>query len=88
MRTKVKPDKFPLHLHASGQWAKKVRGRRVYFGSDKKLNAGIRLLVGTEPEIASLIDRPEGRLPMVGPTTFLLPSRSNGAPTGPHVRDS
>ena len=53
----------------------------VYFGSDKNSNAGIRLLVGTEPEIASLIDRPEGRPPMVGPTTFLLPSRSNGAPT-------
>jgi cellulose synthase operon protein B len=53
----------------------------VYFGADKNSNAGIRLLVGTEPEIASLIDRPEGRAPMVGPTTFLLPSRSSGAPT-------
>jgi cellulose synthase operon protein B len=53
----------------------------VHFGADKNLNAGVKLLVGTEPEIASLIDRPEGRSPMVGPTTFLLPSRSNGAPT-------
>jgi hypothetical protein len=53
----------------------------VYFDADKNSTAGIRLLVGTEPEIASLIDRPEGRAPMVGPTTFLLPGRSNGAPT-------
>ena len=53
----------------------------VYFGADRNSNAGVRLLVGTELEIASLIDRPEGRSPMVGPTTFLLPSRLNGAPT-------
>jgi hypothetical protein len=53
----------------------------VYFGADKNSNAGVRLLVGTEAEVASLIDRPEGRSPMVGPTTFLLPDRSNGAPT-------
>jgi cellulose synthase operon protein B len=53
----------------------------VYFEKDANSSAGVRLLVGTEAEIASLIDRPEGRSPMVGPTTLLLPGRSGRAPT-------
>ncbi len=29
------PTKFPLYLHAAGQWCKTINGRKVYFGKDK-----------------------------------------------------
>jgi hypothetical protein len=48
---------FPLFLHRTGQWSKKVRGRTLYFGVDsdpaltKWLEQKDALLAGREPKL-------------------------------------
>ena len=35
-KRKTRSDKFPLTLHPTGQYCKKIKGKIHYFGSDKK----------------------------------------------------
>jgi hypothetical protein len=35
-KRKTRSDKFPLTLHPTGQYCKKIKGRVRYFGTDKK----------------------------------------------------
>ena len=36
LKRKSRSDKFPLTLHPTGQYCKKVKGKIYYFGSGKK----------------------------------------------------
>jgi integrase len=36
LKRKTRSDKFPLTLHPTGQYCKKVKGKMYYFGSDKR----------------------------------------------------
>jgi len=35
-KRKTRSDKFPLTLHSTGQYCKKIKGKIHYFGTDKK----------------------------------------------------
>ena len=42
-KRKTRSDKFPLTLHPTGQYCKKIKGKLYYFGNNKK----IALIFGT-----------------------------------------
>jgi hypothetical protein len=35
-KRKTRSDKFPLTLHSTGQYCKKIKGKMHYFGKDKR----------------------------------------------------
>ena len=35
-KRKTRSDKFPLTLHPTGQYCKKIKGKLYYFGNDKQ----------------------------------------------------
>ena len=59
-KRKTRSDKFPLTLHPTGQYCKKIKGKLYYFGSDKKraldryLEQAAYLHAGRNPQNSSI----------------------------------
>lgn len=58
----MKDRKFPLRMHASGNYCKTIRGKQYYFGKDKK-QAIIRYLKMREPILSEITRNISIRLP-------------------------
>ena len=62
-KRKTRSDKFPLTLHPTGQYCKKIRGKLYYFGTDKRqaleqyLEQAAYLHAGKRPKSSSAGDR-------------------------------
>jgi integrase len=61
-KRKTRSDKFPLTLHKTGQYCKKIKGKLYYFGSDKKtalehyLEQAAYLHAGRRPKLEPVSD--------------------------------
>jgi YHS domain-containing protein len=62
-KRKTRSDKFPLTLHKTGQFCKKIRGKLYYFGTDKQkalqryLEQAAYLHAGKAPRLKASQDR-------------------------------
>ena len=81
--TRKKPaGKFPLTLHRTGQWCKKVRGKLLYFGKDEEaalnrwLDEKDELLAGRKPR-----EQRDG-LSLVDAVNRFLTAKQNQVSTG------
>lgn len=64
MQTTQEPAKFPLYLHKSGHYAKKVRGKVHYFGKDRDTALAL-WIEQSEDLLAGRTIRPQGEGPTV-----------------------
>ena len=63
-RRKTRADKFPLTLHKTGQYCKKIKGRTYYFGTDKRraLERYLEQAVCLNTGRRAIHDSPAGRI--------------------------